>query len=312
MITVMKLKLIIAFVTLLSGTVTQAQEQCLPDSANLVLKFNNPSLKQSWIHVFFNTTKIALYKDTTDFAYLKVPPGEYNLEFVAPYMKPVTLENVKFETKGRHELQIIFEPMDIVTPEIQFNYDKPVIYLYNPTELDFTLNISGYKKLGFTYPYSENGHWQGRMLPERGIEVNKRIYPYLFWEGSSYEMSSQNLAFNTVNKANWVDYFEKSLYGFGLNSKEISDFITYWLPRMHHENVPAFNICFIAQTEYDKMIPMKISPVPDNIVRVFMVAVPTFTTSNAYNFNFREIKEPIRSGFTVIEWGGTILSEQGE
>ncbi|MBR3204526.1 hypothetical protein IKF81_02485 [Candidatus Saccharibacteria bacterium] len=53
-------------------------------------------------------------------------------------------------------------------------------------------------------------------------------------------------------------------------------------------------------------MPLEITPAPDSVVRIGMVFKPLEETIEVKE---QSLETPIRSGFTVVEWGGTELAE---
>ena len=92
---------------------------------------------------------------------------------------------------------------------------------------------------------------------------------------------------------------ESKLQFMGLNSQEIEDYITYWCPIMQ-VNEKSF-IHFIFNEEYDKYATMSIDPKPDHLFRVNML----WSKSKDTQVKEQKIESFKRSGFTVVEWGGT-------
>ena len=96
-------------------------------------------------------------------------------------------------------------------------------------------------------------------------------------------------------------FLEQALAQLGLNRREANEFIVYWLPLMEQNpyNIVAF------QTEvYQDTAKLLIDPAPDTLIRVFMAwqASDSFVWLPA-----QTLTAPERTGFTVIEWGGTQL-----
>ena len=69
----------------------------------------------------------------------------------------------------------------------------------------------------------------------------------------------------------------------------------------------SYNIIHFAKEAYTQSAPLIITPKPDNIIRVFMAYQPNkhFVKTTA-----PKIVTPKRTGFTVVEWGGTELNEK--
>ena len=85
-------------------------------------------------------------------------------------------------------------------------------------------------------------------------------------------------------------------------SKEYNEFIVYWAPLM--KNNP-YNFIHFAGAEYDEMAKLTITPEPDSILRVFMVFSPL---NRKIEVTPQEIIPFEREGFTVVEWGGTVIN----
>lgn len=190
--------------------------------------------------------------------------------------------------------------------EINYN-DKPVIYLYPQTPQSVTVRLSLKNgTLSATYPEFDTaiGGWKvtatsdGRLTDSR----DGREYSYLFWESLQTSAVAYDLLQGFVVKGDEVrEFLGKILPETGLTPKEYNEFIVYWYPRLM--NIPLMQIYF-AGKEYTDSAQLSIEPRPDSMLRVFMVVRP--------------LKEPIlltpqklpsfeRKGFSVVEWGGTLL-----
>ncbi|MBR6826336.1 MAG: hypothetical protein IKM59_07300 [Oscillospiraceae bacterium] len=63
-----------------------------------------------------------------------------------------------------------------------------------------------------------------------------------------------------------------------------------------------YNIISFQTDAYTNAAPLEISPAPDTLIRVFM----TWQASDSFvEIPAQELTAPNRTGFTVIEWGGT-------
>ena len=222
------------------------------------------------------------------------------------------------EYKAQHRTVIHFnstEEMDALEkfrsrPRLGPGMKKPVVYLYSEEDLnvDLKLNLANDGKLSFTYPVYEKG-WNNQ-VNKTGVVANGQTYPYLFWEGNqpglTFIKHGNKIKANVVTKDNVVSFLEETLTKLGLNSKEMTDFITFWAPQMiQHEKVA---VQFLLDEQYDKEIAhLEISPKPKNALRIYMIYKEVksdeskYTPQNLTNFSFS------RDGFTLVEWGGTEL-----
>lgn len=217
----------------------------------------------------------------------------------------IYFENYKL--KSQHEIELaIYIPLKISQQMIFV--DKPVIYLYNEQEINFTLNLETKGDLSFTYPQlPKNNTWKmktlknGNLLSESGKE-----YPYLFWEAKQNLNSFKQTTANSqeiILGVNLVSYFESELSKLGLNYKEKTDFITYWCPKFNSsENVL---VQFYLDENCEVIGKLNINPKPKNIRRIYV----TFQKNPLIHENFKTKKLETtafnREGFTVIEWGGS-------
>jgi len=178
---------------------------------------------------------------------------------------------------------------------------KPVIYLYptEPTEVLVELRYNGV--LDFTYPEYNNG-WEVTAYPD-GTLVNhfdNREYSYLFWEGRSevdYDMSRGFI----VSGEDTVDFLQNKLSFMGLTPVEYNEFIVYWAPQMQSNK---YNLITFQGAAFSNTAELIIAPTPDSVLRVYMVFKPLKSPI--------EIEEQVitpfeRTGFAVVEWGGSKL-----
>lgn len=179
---------------------------------------------------------------------------------------------------------------------------KPVIYLYPETTQDITVQVA--PKGGFTKtePAYGNG-WRVTATPE-GVLTNAadgKIYPYLFWEGRG-GMYEEPRNYWVVAKNDVPAFLTSTLGKLGLNQKEIADFNEFWLPRMTSANY--YKIGFHGTNVMNQIAPMKLSQKADATIRILMDYSPLQAPIAAKPPTLP--KTPVRTGFTVIEWGGVI------
>lgn len=183
--------------------------------------------------------------------------------------------------------------------------DKPVIYMYpeEDTEAYVSLNFEG--DLTCTYPmYNEDFGWHVTAHPDGRITdlEGGRDYNYLYWEGISDIPDSFDRAV-CVRGEDTAAFLEEYLETAGLTYGEIDDFITYWLPGMECNE---YNLISFPTEEYEQMAELNVSPAPDTMIRVYMV----FTALDApvEIEKGHELLMPqgvTRTGYTVVEWGGS-------
>ncbi len=176
---------------------------------------------------------------------------------------------------------------------------KPVIYLYpeEETEIFVELSLKG-GELTCTYPAYKDG-WRVTALPDGTLtDAKGQTYNYLYWEGKTGTEFDFSEGF-CVKGEDTAAFLEKALADLGLTRREANEFIVYWLPIMEHN---PYNIISFQWDNYTEAARFTVSPEPDTLLRVFMAwkAAEEYTELTG-----QKLAAPERTGFTVVEWGGT-------
>ncbi len=186
---------------------------------------------------------------------------------------------------------------------------KPIIYLYPEQKMEVNVQLATKTmngSLDITYPtYGENG-WNIIAEPNGKLLDKKtgKFYNYLFWEGTSLKQWQFPDGF-VVKGTETASFLEDKLSVMGLLPNEYNDFIVYWLPLMIKNE---YNLIRFPNDEYNRDIPLQITPQPESMLRIFMV----FKGLNHFvNIPEQKLTPFKRSGFTVVEWGGTAILEKG-
>lgn len=208
---------------------------------------------------------------------------------------------------------------------------KPVIMLYSPYK-DLPLSIGSVQlklcqdcKLDTTYPETKMDansrifEWKDLMVTNNTITQNKKEYPYLFYDTLVQDPSVFGPTFVDpffVPSDSLVSFLEGALERLGLNRREATDFITYWI---HEMKVKEFcYVAFVSQKRYDEIAELKIisNVIPDQIIRVFMVFHPvgsnlgiTYPKKTLDNWDIPVVERQGEGKFVVVEWGGCNLSK---
>lgn len=184
--------------------------------------------------------------------------------------------------------------------EWEVSEEKPVIYLRpeNTTEVSVKLDYNG--KLTSTYPAYNDG-WNVLASPDGTLidPLTGREYYCLFWEGVTDAVYDFSTGFCVAGE-DTAAFLEETLAELGLNEREANEFIIYWLPRM--ETNPYNLIAFQTDAYTDNAV-LTVEPAPDCMIRVFMAWKPS---AEPVEIEPQQLAaEYDRSGFTVVEWGGT-------
>ena len=189
---------------------------------------------------------------------------------------------------------------------------KPVIYAYNAGS-SLTINVTPNGNFTFKYPKTE-GSWNAVTNSDGSITdiaTNKK-HPYLFWEALAnkleFEEQNQEIFGYVIKTDTSISFLENVLTAYGLNFREKADFITFWGPKIMSKKYALLQF-WDTQSYENKIAKLNISIRPESLLRVYLLFLPL---DNLDDIKVK-IKEPKiekfeRKGFTVVEWGGSILT----
>lgn len=212
-----------------------------------------------------------------------------------------TYENTYYDQENqRVEVDMLSVEESDWKPDPNTNY-KPVIYLYPEEETEVNVDLTLDGKLTCTYPAYNDG-WKVTALPDGTLtDATGRTYNYLYWEGETYAQYDLSQGFCVKGK-DTVSFLEGALDSLGLTRREANEFIVYWLPLMEQN---PYNIISFQTDIYTEAAQLEVSPAPDTLIRVFMA----WQSSNEYvELPEQKLTAPERTGFTVVEWGGTEIN----
>lgn len=205
---------------------------------------------------------------------------------------------------------------------------KPVVYLYPPTEQRVRLSFQNPVSFDTQIPAYRNG-WNVTAYPDgtirdeqpqytscsspqmsgKGAEYAAKActenkYPYIYWSGNTTGTYP-----NITNRGWYVKredlngFMDKKLEEIGLNDKEKQDMMEYWMPAMLAKQGSYFRISFLMTEEMNRMIPMRVNPLPDSVLRIFLDFEP-YAALPEKKLKPQTFPPFVRNGFTVVEWGG--------
>lgn len=199
---------------------------------------------------------------------------------------------------------ISFRQYDCMVVEVFTDkIDKPVIYLYPEEDTDVNVSLTFDGILQSTYPRYNDG-WSVKARPDGTlVDKNNKEYPYLFWEGTSDTDWDFSEGF-CVKGEDTISFLEWALKEQGLNNKEACDFITYWLPEMEENK---YNVVSFQKDTYTNIAKLSIDHAVDTEIRVFMA---WYGSDTPVDIKEQQFNLPQRTGFTLVEWGGTKTSKK--
>jgi hypothetical protein len=274
----------------------------------LIINFicGNDKCLQKQIKFKMNDQSYDAKPDKKDMFKHKFKSGKFVMSFSAGGFNQLKTDTIDFKSQTTVYLKVQFEVRHTKTR-------KPVIYLYPEKKQAVSIKLDYKGELEFTYPEYKEG-WKVTANPDGIIESDGKQYNYLFWDG---KMEADKLKFKmdegfVVSSAELTSFLDSTLSLIGLNSKEAQDFITFWVPLM--QNNKNNYIHFLLTDEYDRIATIHVIPKPEKILRVFMIwsPIPGDIIVNDQTKNDlpiwtspQELPHFERSGFTLVEWGGS-------
>ncbi len=203
--------------------------------------------------------------------------------------KNITNPNVKIEYKRVNKPHC--------DPNVSY---KPIIYMYPKDVTPVSVKLGYPHKLTTTYPKYNDG-WNVVAYPNGDLKDEKNTYYGLYWEG----LNEINTTFEdgfVVSSEDTISFLEEKLSILGLNERERNEFIIYWLPILEKNK---YNLIrFETLDIINKEMPLDITPKPDTLIRVLMEYK---SINKEIEIKEQKLSTPERNGFTVVEWGGTLI-----
>ena len=242
-----------------------------------------------------------------------ITPTDYNIEdeninvtfkyygscgVCVPGYKYYLLKIDKSMTKVKIDTDYIMVNEIACDPYVSY---KPLIYLYPEEETKVEVKLGYPNLLTTTYPKYKNS-WNVLALPDGSLyDENGKYYYGLYWEGINNIDEEFDDGF-VVSKEDTIKFLEDKLSILGLNDREINEFIVYWLPILEKNN---YNLIRFADNDViNSEMPLDINPKSDTIIRVLMEYKPL---DDKINIKEQPLTKVERVGFTVVEWGGTLI-----
>lgn len=183
---------------------------------------------------------------------------------------------------------------------------KPVVYLYpeTPTRVNVRLDVEG--GLDVSYPRHGDAGWTVDADPNGTLVdvATGRRHEYLFWESRSSDFAIDRARAHAVPGEKSAAFLENVCERYALTDAECGDFVTYWLPELESNRHNVIEL--VDETRYAEYARLQISPVPDTVIRLFMIFAKSETPVAV---GAPTIEQRTRTGFTVLEWGGANLDE---
>lgn len=177
---------------------------------------------------------------------------------------------------------------------------EPIVYVYGDEASTLSITIDEKVQLLQTIPRYHGG-WN--VSPNDNGTLKDlstfKNHESIFWEGISDHLPPLKKGF-VVAQHELPGFFDDHLSALGLNAKEIEDFKLAWLKELRESAY--YFIGFYEQSVIDRYAPLRFNPQPETIIRVLMDYRPLKAPVPVENPVLRSV--PVRTGLTVVEWGG--------
>lgn len=180
---------------------------------------------------------------------------------------------------------------------------KPIIYIYPKQEQNVKVTLGSSDKLLVSYPVYNNG-WNvlakkdGTLIDNK---TNRELYSLYYESENNINFKIENEGF-VISKEEIIPFLEEKLEILGLNPREQEEFIIYWLPILQKNNYTY--IRFATNEEINNNMSLQVEPVPDTMIRVLMIFKGL---EEKINVKEQQLQKVTRNGYTVVEWGATII-----
>ncbi len=176
---------------------------------------------------------------------------------------------------------------------------KPVVYLY-PTKTT-QVSVSVDASITKSEPAYNDG-WNVVAQPNGDLTMaDGSHYDSLFWEGIGHGYYPTIDKGFVVARKDIETTLKSQLATMGLNKKESSDFLAFWLPKM--PSTPYVRLSWLSTRDMNALAPLTVSPKPDTMIRIFL---DFKGLESPVAIDPQILSAPARNGFTLVEWGGLL------
>ena len=186
------------------------------------------------------------------------------------------------------------------------HWSKPAVYIYPEKEMDVEVKLKIKGRLVKVIPEYNNG-WRMHVKPNGQMKViggNSQIsYDYIYYDNTATKIIEPDEGW-IINKKDILSWHDEFLDRVGLNESEKKEYIDYWIPRLNKDIKGEYIVVKNLSRSYiDEYVKLIISPKPDNIFRLLVLYKEA---DKNMKLEEPKIKKFIRSGYSVVEWGGIL------
>ncbi len=205
---------------------------------------------------------------------------------------------------------------------------KPAIYLYSEKPTQVSIKLDKTIKYDITIPKYKNG-WRvqteqngiikdlqpkytkcsklpdtfGFEYAKESCEINQ--YPYIYWDGMQLTKPIPKKDYGFIVKKEDIETFLTAKADeLKFNEAEKKEFVRYWNKTALDKNWKKYKIYFLQNEEVQNLYPLYVEPTPESINRVQIIISKAKRQDKPYPQTLKPIE---RKGFTLVEWGGSII-----
>lgn len=204
------------------------------------------------------------------------------------------------KTYAEQTINIVVNDINNSIPNVAY---KPIIYIYPEQEQNVKVTLGSSDELLVSYPVYNNG-WNVLVKPDGTLidnKTNRELYSLYYESENNVNFKIENEGF-VISKDEIIPFLEEKLEILGLNPREQEEFIIYWLPILQKNNYTY--IRFATNEEINNNMSLQVEPSPDTMIRVLMVFKGL---EEKINVKEQPLQKVTRNGYTVVEWGATII-----
>ncbi len=179
-------------------------------------------------------------------------------------------------------------------------YCKPAVYLYPEQTSYVSVKLNPTEPLTYSDPIYPSNGWGVVANPTGEIFYQSKPYDYLYYE-TKIEDKKINIPTKgfVVERNKLSTLFKDILPKLGLNPHETQQFTDYWADKLPAS--PYYFVGIVPEDNLNAISPLNVNPLPQTTIRVTLYFKPLDEKENVEQ---PTITTPVRTGFTVVEWGG--------